>query len=379
MPPNPPPGNVVPFRKPRKPWQPPKWLKPWLWQTVTGWVIVANVAIYLAMVVMARGGGILTPFPAVVPERFGLLVPPKVPFEPWRLLTCTFLHANLLHVAMNLLILGYIGPRLETAFGKARFALLYLGAALSGSLASWGWNTLFPGTSLGASGAVNGVIGGLFALSWRAAGWHSPLTKQWLYWSVGMVLAGVFLSRSGVDNAAHVGGWLGGAGIAYLFAGRQPWKGALERATLAAGSLAVVASLGLALTTGSTGSLALGPADVAEAEERVEAGEYELAEIAAAKAISAHEGDAYETSLRILRAYSLLKLERKDEAVVELASAEKSGPAPHENAAIAELWEIAGDLEKARKAAYRAKLEDSRYAPLHERLKALGEASPTPE
>lgn len=375
MPPTP--GNVVPFRKPSAPWKPPRWLKPWLWQTVVGWVIVANIAIYLAMVVVARGNGLLTSFPGAVTDWFGVLHPLKIRYEPWRLITAAFLHANLLHVLFNLLIFGYVGPRAEAAFGRGRFAALYLGAALSGTLVSWGWHTLYPATSLGASGAVAGMIAALFALAYKASGWNSPTTKQYLYWSLGMIIVGILLSRgSGVDNAAHIGGWIGGAGISWLFAGRRPWKPRIERAVLVVGSLVVVGSLARALTAGSIDVGPLVPKDVLEVQERMRAQEWAEAEAAAQTAIDAHRGDAYETILRIARAEALLTLGEKDAAKTELLAAERSRPSADENAGMALLWEQLGDLEKARLLAYRAKLANRLYAPLHERLKAGGSATP---
>src|SRR5574341_492177 len=169
------PNNVVPFRRPTgggPRFRMPAFLPP-LWKTATGWLMVANTAVWLVMVVLSLGGGIVTSFPGATLDRFGANVPALVPDEPWRLVASVFLHGNLMHILFNMGALWFWGPRLEAAFGRARFAVLYLGAGIAGSLLSFGWHLLIGGAGVGASGAIMGVLGALFALSWKAAGWNA--------------------------------------------------------------------------------------------------------------------------------------------------------------------------------------------------------------
>jgi membrane associated rhomboid family serine protease len=108
----------------------PRWIPAWLLETATGWLILANVFIWLVMVVIAQrvaiGAGIIRPFPGAMTLAWGANVPPLVPSEPWRLVTSAFLHANLMHLAGNMFVLWYLGQRLEGAFGRGRFLLLYM-------------------------------------------------------------------------------------------------------------------------------------------------------------------------------------------------------------------------------------------------------------
>ena len=163
---NPPPDNVVPFRKPPRRdgssgplIRLPGWIKPWLWQTVTGRLILANVAIWVAMVATSFGSGIFGSFPLSLTIMWGSMDPALVPREPWRLISSFFLHGSALHIVMNMVILWYLGMRLEGAFGKGRFLALYLGAGLSGAIVSFVWHLQagrwrfllgFPGLALAA-------------------------------------------------------------------------------------------------------------------------------------------------------------------------------------------------------------------------------------
>ena len=87
--------------------------------------------------------------------------------EWWRLFTSGFLHANILHVGFNVLLLGLLGAPLERQLGVVRFAVLYVAALLSGSL---GALLASPrALTIGASGAVFGLMGAHLMVS-RAVG-----------------------------------------------------------------------------------------------------------------------------------------------------------------------------------------------------------------
>ncbi len=86
--------------------------------------------------------------------------------EWWRLLTASFLHGGILHLLFNMYALYLFGPSLEAAFGHLRFAVLYLLSALGGSAVSYLFaNPVQP--SLGASGAVFGILGATLVVSRR--------------------------------------------------------------------------------------------------------------------------------------------------------------------------------------------------------------------
>lgn len=138
--------------------------------------------------------------------------------EWWRLLTATFLHANLMHVAMNMLGLLSAGITLERIYGHRLFLLIYLGSGLLGSAASLYFSAR-SGISVGASGAVFGITGALLvALLQHRKRLPKAFSKQALSSTAIFIVYALLqgFSKTGVDNAAHVGGLIGGALLAWV-------------------------------------------------------------------------------------------------------------------------------------------------------------------
>ena len=127
--------------------------------------------------------------------------------EPWRLLASAFLHGGGIHLAVNMYALWMLGPMIEAILGRRRYILLYGASALGGSLAS---AFLHAGahSSVGASGAIWGLMTAYLALAYRPKGIIPPqmalsLRRQmWL--PVGLSL--VFSFKAGIDMLAHLGG-----------------------------------------------------------------------------------------------------------------------------------------------------------------------------
>jgi membrane associated rhomboid family serine protease len=143
--------------------------------------------------------------------------------EWWRLLTSSFVHGNLLHLAMNMFALWQAGQLVERIFGSARFAGLYLLAGIGGSLGSLAWGLLsqHPVNSVGASGAIFGIIGGLLAFIGREHSGVPPTVVRDLRSSVGPFLLfniGAGFLYPHTDNAAHIGGLVGGWLAGHLLA-----------------------------------------------------------------------------------------------------------------------------------------------------------------
>jgi|GEM_PF-982972 len=143
--------------------------------------------------------------------------------EWWRLWTSAFLHGNLLHLAMNMFALWQAGQLVERIFGSLRFTGLYLLAALGGSLGSllWGLVSHHPVNSVGASGAIFGIIGGLFAFIGREHSGVPPTVVRDLRSSVAPFLLfniGAGFLYPHTDNAAHIGGLVGGWLAGHLLA-----------------------------------------------------------------------------------------------------------------------------------------------------------------
>ncbi len=88
--------------------------------------------------------------------------------EWWRLITAAFLHYGPIHLGMNMLALWWLGSPVEAALGRARYLLLYFAAGLAGSA---GALILSPNdVTVGASGAIFGILGALFILEYHATG-----------------------------------------------------------------------------------------------------------------------------------------------------------------------------------------------------------------
>lgn len=125
--------------------------------------------------------------------------------EWWRLVSSGFLHLNLMHLLFNMVGLWWLGGMLEPALGRARFAALYAGSLLSGSL---GVLLLSPDTFTGgASGAVFGLMGG--AVVYQRSRGVDPMQSG----LGGLLLINLLFTfaRPGISIGGHLGGLAGGA------------------------------------------------------------------------------------------------------------------------------------------------------------------------
>jgi len=167
--------------------------------------------------------------------------------EWWRTLSGAFLHGGLLHIGFNMYILYALGPRIESQVGSPAFASLYLASAAAGGAAFY---LIGPdnGLAVGASGAIFGVIGSWLFVAWkmRATPGGRAMLNQLMVFLVLNAAIG-FMPGLNIAWEAHLGGFLAGLLIAYLwsqFAVGRPNAVAI-RTTL--GALVGVASLVLIL------------------------------------------------------------------------------------------------------------------------------------
>jgi membrane associated rhomboid family serine protease len=129
--------------------------------------------------------------------------------EQWRLFTAIFLHAGLIHLAMNGYALWAFGNIVERELGKTRFLIIFLVGGLFASVASF---TFGPATvpGVGASGAIFAVFGAFVGYSWRRRdlAFYAGRIRNAI---VLIVINAVFsFSIPGIDWRAHVGGFVGG-------------------------------------------------------------------------------------------------------------------------------------------------------------------------
>ena len=124
----------------------------------------------------------------------------------WRLVTCMFLHADIIHLLCNMYALYVVGPRVEDFFGKKKFLLIYFLSGISGSLLSIGLNG--NAFSVGASGAIFGLFGALLYFGYAYRGYVGAMVKSQILPAILINLAISVLP--GIDLWGHVGGLIGG-------------------------------------------------------------------------------------------------------------------------------------------------------------------------
>lgn len=135
--------------------------------------------------------------------------------EWWRLLSATVLHGNLEHIVGNAVSLYILGMATEHAYGTRSMLGIYLASGLAGSVLS---AAMSPGPSVGASGAIFGLMGAVLVLFWRH---HNALMVRdkrigvvIAVWAFLTIAAGLVTPM--IDNAAHLGGMFGGMAVAWM-------------------------------------------------------------------------------------------------------------------------------------------------------------------
>jgi rhomboid protease GluP len=166
-------------------------------------------------------------FPFIVPFRgdydsftnfqlLGLMNKSDVKDGEWyRLFTSNFLHADIVHILVNMYSLYNLGGNVLSIFRPAGFALIYITSGITGSLFSFLFNQSASRGSLGASGAIMGLLGAL--LSFVVVTGRTEALAPILINIVIIGLYGFLIPQ--IDNWAHIGGFLCGAvvGLAWLY------------------------------------------------------------------------------------------------------------------------------------------------------------------
>jgi rhomboid protease GluP len=130
----------------------------------------------------------------------------------WRLLTATFLHFGIMHIAFNSYALHILGPMTEDLYDRNWFAFMYVATGVFGNVVSWvGHGDRF--LQAGASGSVFGLMGIGIVYCWRTGWRNRQMLNLLITWSVLSILFGIFM---GADNYAHIGGLVAGAVFARL-------------------------------------------------------------------------------------------------------------------------------------------------------------------
>ncbi|HKP17898.1 MAG TPA: rhomboid family intramembrane serine protease [Gaiellaceae bacterium] len=185
---------------------------------VTKILVALNVAVYL--ITVGQGGGLNDPGGRLF-TKWLLYGPAVEQGDWWRLLTATFLHAGIWHIAVNMYALWWLGSAVEGAIGSVRFLLLYFASGLAGSAGALVWSP--NALTVGASGAIFGMLGAGLILEWRATG---RLVGGFAVMLL-INLAFTFGFSSFISVGGHVGGLIGGLIGTAVIVGRGrfriPW------------------------------------------------------------------------------------------------------------------------------------------------------------
>lgn len=185
----------------------------------TAWVtyilIALNVAAFAA--IAAMGVGMFSVDADKLVAVGGSLPALTLSGEPWRLVTCMFLHAGFLHLAMNMLALYSGGRAAELMFGRTGYLAIYLASGLVGGVATLTKTAMV--VSVGASGAIFGVFGAIFGFLVAHRTQIDPEARARQMKNMGTfvglnLLIGITVPA--ISLAAHVGGFGAGFVIAYL-------------------------------------------------------------------------------------------------------------------------------------------------------------------
>ena len=177
-------------------------------QWITPALVATNVLVFLATLIASRSfepdGNRMLEWGA----NLGLLTTSG---QWWRTITAMFLHGGWLHLLLNMWVLWNVGRLAERLYGSAMFAVLYFATGICGSLTRIAWEPSIA--SVGASGAIFGVLGALLAMLLHR-GARIPRSIALAHWPSTLLFV-LFNLVNGyfdplIDNAAHVGGLLSG-------------------------------------------------------------------------------------------------------------------------------------------------------------------------
>lgn len=133
----------------------------------------------------------------------------------YRLFSCMFLHAGIIHLGVNMYSLYIMGTFIEKVYGKFKYIIIYFISGIISSMTSYIFS---PSISVGASGAIFGLLGAalVFALKMK-----QQIGKGFIMNIMSVIIMNLIIgfSIANVDNFGHLGGLLGGIFITYLLDG----------------------------------------------------------------------------------------------------------------------------------------------------------------
>ncbi len=177
--------------------------------------------------------------------KFGGQWGPLVANGEWyRIVTAMFVHAGWLHLLFNMYALYYLGLLVENIYGSSKFLVVYFLSGVVGNLLSQLFYYSVP--SVGASGAIFGLVGLLLAATYFRKDFPSTLKRSLLISLLPMVIFNIaygFIPGTDINNAAHLGGFATGLVLGYFIPARRSWTWRKKAWTIL-GSIVVLATFG---------------------------------------------------------------------------------------------------------------------------------------
>ena len=174
---------------------------------ITYTLILINIVIWLCMILY------LNRFSDVKLLEVGGLVHFNVVHGEWyRLISSMFLHFNFEHILMNMLSLFIFGKIVESIIGSWRMLIIYIISGLYGNFVSLSFNTTT--ISVGASGAIFGLIGSIFVIMYLSKNFNKKMIGQLLIALVVLIVLSLFMSN--INIMAHLGGFISGVLITLI-------------------------------------------------------------------------------------------------------------------------------------------------------------------
>jgi membrane associated rhomboid family serine protease len=174
---------------------------------VTKILVAANVLVYL--ITIAQGAGLNDPGGSLF-NKWALWGPAVHHGDWWRLITSAFLHASVVHILFNMLALWWLGAPVEIALGRLRYLGLYFVSGLAGAA---GALVADPNAvTVGASGAIFGLLGAGLILEWQATG-----SLAGNYMMLIVINIAISFAVPGISIGGHLGGLVGGIATTLAF------------------------------------------------------------------------------------------------------------------------------------------------------------------
>jgi membrane associated rhomboid family serine protease len=192
----------------------------------TRWLLLANVAFFIIESLSGSSG--LVAYLALWP----LGTAGAVSFEPWQIVSYSFLHASFWHLFVNMFALYMFGGELERLWGRRRFVQLYFASVVAAAVSQLAFAALSGAAPYPTVGASGGIFGLLLAYAMYFP--HRTIVllippipmPAWLFVTLYGLLElylGITGTQEGVAHIAHLGGMLGAWLLIRYWRGRLPF------------------------------------------------------------------------------------------------------------------------------------------------------------